>query len=63
MHRLSIIDNETQYIFDWNGSHTVEISYLQGLPFDVFSFGDFGSNERPTFVEFAAAVENWIANA
>jgi hypothetical protein len=61
MHRLSIIDNETQYIFDWNGSHTVEISYLQGLPFDVFSFG-FDLSLGPTFVDFCCAVADWIGD-
>jgi hypothetical protein len=60
MFRLCIIDNETGVTFEWNGSHTVELRDAFGKVFDVFSFGDFGSNERPSFVEFAAAVENWL---
>lgn len=62
MHRLCIIDNETGNTFDWNGSHMVHVRGVDGKVFDVMSFGDFGSNERPEFAEFAAAVERWIAN-
>ena len=59
MFRLCILDNETGVTFDWNGSHTVEMRDAFGKVFDVMSIGDFGSNEPPTFAEFAEAVERW----
>jgi hypothetical protein len=60
MFRLCIIDNETGNTFDWNGSHTVEISGIDGKVFDVMSFGFNEHGTRPTFAEFASAVERWV---
>ena len=61
MFRLSIIDNESGYTFEWNGSHTVEIRAASGKVVDVFSFGFNEKGKRPTFVEFAAATEKWLS--
>jgi hypothetical protein len=61
MHRLSIIDSESGYTFEWNGSHTVEIRSASGKVCDVFSFGMTEKGTRPTFVEFAGAVESWLS--
>jgi hypothetical protein len=63
MHRLCIIDNETGVTFEWNGSHTVELRDASGKVFDVMSFGYNDRGLRPHFVEFAGAVETWIADA
>jgi hypothetical protein len=62
MHRLSIIDSESGYTFEWNGSHTVEIRSASGKVCDVFSFGMNEKGTRPKFVEFAAAVESWLSS-
>jgi hypothetical protein len=61
MFRLSIIDSESGYTFEWNGSHTVEIRSASGKVFDVFSFGMTEKGTRPTFAEFAAAAERWLS--
>jgi hypothetical protein len=61
MFRLSIIDDVTGYTFEWNGSHTVEIRAASGKVCDVFSFGMTEKGTRPTFVEFADAVESWLS--
>ena len=61
MHRLCILDNETGITFEWNGSHTVELRDAFGKVFDVFSFGMNERGTRPTFVEFADAVESWLS--
>jgi hypothetical protein len=61
MFRLCIIDNETGVTFEWNGSHTVEIRAASGKVCDVLSFGMNEKGTRPTFVEFASAVERWLS--
>jgi len=61
MFRLSIIDSESGYTFEWNGSHTVEIRAASGKVCDVFSFGMNEKGTRPTFAEFAKATESWLS--
>jgi hypothetical protein len=60
MFRLCIIDNETRLQYVWNGSHTVNVFDHGGNEVDVISFGYNERGTRPEFVEFAAAVEDWI---